>query len=192
MTISTEVSISQHPHDIFFSNNISLKLTFIVQSHLIKITHHRLFIAFKSSFTWKNIQKIASHTINVVRNEILKIWETDLLPLLSFFKQILHPVSAVNGCQIIGLESLVGKGFWNQRWNVSQEKLFGMIIKKDAPLFCFKFWLRSTLKSHVSIIFYIWNIRHQKLLHTRGRCVNTFSRNRYIIKIMQNKKAYSV
>lgn len=73
MTISTEVSTSQHPHDIFFSNNISLKLTFTVQSHLIKITHHRLFIAFKNSFTLKNIQKIASQTINVEWNEILKI-----------------------------------------------------------------------------------------------------------------------
>ena len=57
MTISTEVSISQHPYDIFVSNNISLKLTFIVQSHLIKIAHHRRFIAFKSSFTLKKHTK---------------------------------------------------------------------------------------------------------------------------------------
>ena len=58
MTISTEVSISQHPHDIFFSNNISLKLTFIVQSHLIKITHHRLFIASKVHLREKTYKKL--------------------------------------------------------------------------------------------------------------------------------------
>lgn len=80
-----------------------------------------------------------------------------MLPLLSFFKQILHPVSAVNGSQITGLESLVGKGFWNQRWNVSQEKLFGVIIKKDAPLFCFKFWLRSIyIKNYYTLEEDVW------------------------------------
>ena len=38
-------------------------------------------------------------------------------PLLSYFKQILHPVSAVDGCRDIRLQTLVRRGFLNQTWN---------------------------------------------------------------------------
>ena len=42
--------------------------------------------------------------ITAEENEILKIWKTVLLPLLSSLKHIFHPVSDAEGCQDIGLQ----------------------------------------------------------------------------------------
>ena len=43
------------------------------------------------------------------------MYETLLLSLFFFFKQIFYPVSAADTCRDIGLQSLVRKGFFDQK-----------------------------------------------------------------------------
>ena len=50
-------------------------------------------------------------------NKILKIWGTVLLPLLSFFKQIFHPVCIVNN-------------FWDKEPYGPSKHFFQSIIRK--------------------------------------------------------------
>lgn len=59
-----------------------------------------------------------------------------------------------------------GKGFWNQRWNVSQEKLFGVIIKKGGLFFALNFdWdLLLNLTLALFSIFEILDIKNYYIL----------------------------
>ena len=76
--------------------------------------------------------------ITAERNEISKIWDNILLPLISPFKQNFHAAPAVNDYRDIRLQSLIRKGFLNQQRNEFLKTI--MIHDKNAPLF-FRFRL---------------------------------------------------
>ena len=60
---------------------------------------------------WKIAPRIILD-VTAERNKILKTWDTLLLPLFSYFKQIF------DGCQDVRLAySLVTKGFFNRKRN---------------------------------------------------------------------------
>ena len=62
--------------------------------------------------------KISRHNfVDTTPEQNKIIWDTVLVPLFFTFKQVFQPVSAVNGCRDIGLESLVRNGVLKQKRN---------------------------------------------------------------------------
>ena len=123
VTTSTWSCICRHPINNLFRVMYIWKFHFLMSelvSHRFEIILWIFLLPYKLQWIQKTGEKLRQRLFFDIigeENKILKIWGTVLLPLLSSFKQIFHPVCIVNK-------------FWDKEPHGPSKYFFQSIIRK--------------------------------------------------------------